>query len=87
MKKYDLIPVSGQKSFYGKAQVVVDEFGNETLVSYGTQILIRFTDGTYQRLFDGTTKDGYNVGITATTLKHIRAFCGMNKKQFLNLEY
>lgn len=39
MKKYELIPNNGQKSFYGKAIVEVDQNGNETLYSYNTPII------------------------------------------------
>lgn len=34
MKRFELIPVDGRKSFYGKAVVDVDKAGNETLYSY-----------------------------------------------------
>lgn len=30
MKQYELIPTNGQKSFYGKAIVEVDDAGNES---------------------------------------------------------
>lgn len=83
--KYELKPIT-QKSFYGKAYVVSED-GIETLYSYGTPIIQKnLKTGTYKRLFDGVTADGKCVGITATTLKHIKAFCGMNKKTFLEVE-
>lgn len=34
MKMHDLIPTNGRKSFYGKAQVVVEDNGDETLFSF-----------------------------------------------------
>lgn len=75
---YDLKPTDGRKSFYGKAVVIVD--GNtETLYSYNTPIIKAvITDGKreYIKLWDGWT---------ATTGRHIKAFCGMNKKQFMEL--
>lgn len=39
MKRYELIPVDGRKSFGHKAIVEVDEHGAETLYSYGTAII------------------------------------------------
>lgn len=34
MKKYELTPTNGRKSFYGKAFIEVDDYGVETLFSY-----------------------------------------------------
>lgn len=76
MKKYELIPTDGHKSFYGKAQVVIDDAGNETLYSYETAIIKRTKAGELIRLYDG---------FTATTGRHIKAFCGLNKAQFLSV--
>lgn len=42
MKKYELTPKNGRKSFYGKAFVEVDDNGVETLFSYLTPIIKRF---------------------------------------------
>lgn len=39
MKRFELIPTDGRKSFYGKAIVEVDKAGNETLYSYNTPII------------------------------------------------
>ena len=70
----ELKPVNGQgqKSFYGKAEVIIGN-GFEVLISYNTPIM-------------GKTKTGelvrYWTGWTATTGKHIKAFCGLNKKGF-----
>ena len=41
MKKYELIPTDGRKSFYGKAVVIVEDNGTETLYSYNTPIIKR----------------------------------------------
>lgn len=76
MRKYELIPTDGRKSFYGKAQVVIEEDGTETLYSYETAIIKRTTAGDLIRLYDG---------FTATTGRHIKAFCGLNKAQFLSV--
>lgn len=73
MKKYELMPVNGQKSFYGKAVVEVDYTGNETLYSYGTPIIKRLKTGELIKLWDGWS---------ATTGRHIAAFCGMNKAEY-----
>ena len=82
MKK-ELIPTDGRKSFYGKAYTITEN-GKETLYSYGTPIMERRTDDTFIRLYDGYV-DGKEVGFTATTMRHVRAFCGMNKKEFMAL--
>lgn len=37
MRKYELIPTDGRKSFYGKAVVMVQDDGSEILYSYGTK--------------------------------------------------
>lgn len=76
MRKYELIPMTGQKSFYGKAVVVVEDNGTETLYSYGTPIVKRLVSGELVKMWDGWT---------ATTGKHIKAFCGLNKAGFLSL--
>ena len=77
MKKCELIPTTGQKkSFYGKAVVVVEDNGTETLYSYGTPIVKRLVSGELVKMWDGWT---------ATTGKHIKAFCGLNKAAYMNL--
>lgn len=76
LKTYELHPAQNQKSFYGKAIVKVDENGTETLYSYETPIISKNKDGKLTRLrFD----------YTATTGKHIKAFCGLNKAEFEKL--
>lgn len=77
MNKYHLIPKDSHKSFYGKAVVVCDGEGWESLESYGTLIMSR-KDGVLVRHFDGWT---------ATTGRHIKAFCGLNKEGFMALPY
>lgn len=77
MKIYELSPVDGRKSFYGKAKVIVEDNGTETLYSYDTPIIKREKDGTLIKLWNG-----YSV----TTGRHIAAFCGLGKKQFENME-
>lgn len=77
MRIYELTPTDGRKSFYGKAVVQIEENGTETLLSYGTPIIKRFVSGEMVKLWDGWS---------ATTGRHIKAFCGLNKAGFEKLE-
>lgn len=74
MKKYELIPNDGRKSFYGKAFVEVADDGSETLYSYNTAIIKRTAAGELVKLWDGWS---------ATTGRHINAFCGLNKAAYM----
>lgn len=76
MKKYELIPNDGRKSFYGKAVVEVANDGTETLYSYNTAIIKRTAAGELVKLWDGWS---------ATTGRHIKAFCGLNKVAYMAL--
>lgn len=76
MKKYDLIPNDGRKSFYGKAVVEVANDGTETLYSYNTAIIKRTAAGELVKLWDGWS---------VTTGRHIKAFCGLNKAAYMAL--
>lgn len=78
MRKYELIPDDGRKSFYGKAIVTIDNNGNETLYSYGTAIIKRDASGNLERLYGGWS---------ATTGRHIKAFFGLNKAGFFALPH
>lgn len=78
MKQYYLMPTDGRKSFYNKAFVEIDNAGNETLYSYNTPIIKRLVSGELVRLWGGWS---------ATTGRHIAAFCGLNKAGFLALEH
>lgn len=78
MKRYELIPVDGRKSFGHKAIVEVDKHGAETLYSYGTAIIKRTRSGELIKLWGGWS---------ATTGRHIGAFCGLNKDGFMALEH
>lgn len=73
---YEPMPIDGSKSFYGKTKVVVDDDGSETLFSYSTKIITRTPEGELIRFY----KDW-----TATTGRHIKAFCGLNKAGFCAL--
>lgn len=76
MTIYELRPTNGQKSFYGKAIVKINDDGSETLYSYDTPIIRRNADGELVKLWDEWT---------ATTGKHIKAFCGLNKAGYMEL--
>lgn len=78
MKQYELIPHDGRKSFYGKAVVTIDESGNETLYSYNTPIIKKLVSGELVKLWGGWS---------ATTGRHIAAFCGLNKAAFMALQH
>lgn len=72
LNEYEVCPVGNQKSFYGKAKVLILANGMSVLKSYNTLILAQ--DGNrFMRLWEGWS---------ATTGKHIRSFCGMRKKDF-----
>lgn len=76
MRKYELTPVDGRKSFYGKAVVIVEDNGTETPYSYETPIIKRLVSGELVKLWDGWS---------ATTGRHINAFCGLNKAAYIAL--
>lgn len=76
MKRYELIPHDGRKSFYGKAIVEVAQDGTETLYSYNTPIIKRLVSGELVKLWGGWS---------ATTGRHIAAFCGLNKAEYMSL--
>nr|DAU56352.1 MAG TPA: hypothetical protein [Caudoviricetes sp.] len=75
---YELVPTDGRKSFYGKAHVEINTAGTETLFSYGTAIISRTKDGKLKKLWGGWSQ---------TTGRHIKAFCGLSKKEFEALPY
>lgn len=76
MKKYELMPTDGRKSFYGKAVVEVAADGSETLYSYNTPIIKRTVSGELVKLWNGWS---------VTTGRHIAAFCGLNKAAYMEL--
>ena len=74
MNCYELKPIDCRKSFYGKAQVVIED-GCEVLYSYNTKILTKKQNsGALIRHWDGWS---------LTTGRHVKAFCGLDKKGFL----
>ena len=76
MRRYELIPIDGRKSFYGKVIVEMKDDGSETLYSYGTPVIKCDPLKNLERLYDGWS---------LTTGRHIKAFCGLNKKEFFDL--
>ena len=78
IKTYDLIPQDGRKSFYGKARVIISEDGTETLYSYNTPIVSRDPSGVLTRIWGGWS---------ATTGRHVKAFCGLNKAGYEALPF
>lgn len=73
---FELVPTTSQKSFYGKAVVLCFSDGSQVLKSYETFVAKRLPNGDIVRLWGGWS---------ATTGKHIRSFCGMNKAEFTAL--
>ena len=76
VKFYELSPVDSRKSFYGKAFVRIDR-KEETLYSYNTPVMVRRPDGKLERLWGGWS---------ATTGRHVKAFCGISKKEWDKME-
>lgn len=70
VRTYELTPHDGRKSFYKKAIVRVYDDGTEVLRSYGTDVMSRAPYGTLRRHWDRWS---------ATTGRHVAAFCGINK--------
>lgn len=72
MKRYELTPVDGRKSFYGKTYVIEDE-GKSTLYSYNTPI-VSINGNTIKPLWEGWSM---------TTSRHVDAFfssLGLDRK-------
>lgn len=75
---FELKPLQeqNQKSFYGKAQVRINDDGTQDLFSYNTLICTKNPDGSITK---------HHTGWSLTTGKHIKAFCGLSKKQYSEL--
>ena len=67
MKTFELKPINGRKSFYGKAEVIEKDNGDIELRSYST-IVARIRNGKFERLWSG---------YSATTMNHINSFIGI----------
>ena len=77
-RTYELTPTDGRKSFYRKAFVKVLDDGTEILQSYDTDVMKRNPDGSLVRLW---------WGWSATTGRHIFAFCGLRKAALDKMDY
>lgn len=75
---FELVPTDGRKSFYGKAMVALEDDGTQHLYSYHTEIMQRNPNGELFRIWDGWS---------VTTQRHIKAFCGLNKKEYFALPH
>lgn len=64
MRVFELRPINGRKSFYGKASVIEKDNGDIELRSYNT-IVARIRNGKFERLWDS---------YSATTMNHINSF-------------
>lgn len=73
---YELRPTTSQKSFYGKAIILTFSDGSKVLKSYSTLVAKQLPNGQIVRLWGGWS---------ATTGRHIAAFCGLNKREFCAL--
>ena len=67
------LPEQNQKSFYGKAQVRINDDGTQDLYSYDTLVARKSPDGRITRIWNEWS---------VTTGKHIKAFCGLNKREW-----
>lgn len=73
MNIYELIPMNGRKSFYGKAKVI-EAGGWKFLQSYDTIVCGVDSSNGFHRFWDG-----YSL----TTMNHIKSFRGgMSKKDW-----
>ena len=64
MREFNLSPINGRKSFYGKAAAIEKDNGDIELRSYNT-IVARIRNGKFERLW---------AGYSQTTMNHINAF-------------
>lgn len=65
MKSFELYPIDGRKSFYGKARVFENDHGAAILKSYDTDVCMIDARGEFHRLWSGES---------ATTMRHVSAF-------------
>lgn len=81
MRVYDLQALDA-RSFYGKAKVLHFDDGTLVLRSYNTDVLRVDPDGTPHRLDSLWARE---TGWSATTGRHVKALCGLNKAAFMAL--
>lgn len=75
VRAYDLKPTleQNQISFYGKAVVRIYDDGTKVLFSYDTPIMAKEPHKDFVRIWNDWS---------VTTGRHIKAFSGLNKRQF-----
>lgn len=90
MNRYELCPTDDMnvKSFYRKAYVEIKSDGSELLLSYDTPIIKKDKDGTLHKLWNEKEFDNEmnTKGWSQTTGRHIKAFCGLSKKEYCEME-
>ena len=74
MKKKEL-KATTQKSYYKKAEVIEDRFGNKRLKSYNTIVAEITKKGKFERLWEGYSK---------TTMNHVNDFRKENGLEIIN---
>lgn len=77
----ELAPTGGNKSFYRKAKVYDDGI-REILVSYGTPVVERVNGNLYRLQYGDIDEEKI---FSATTCRHVKAFCGCSKKEYKEL--
>lgn len=70
MRIFDLPPMNGRKSFYGKAKCIEHENGTKELLSYET-IVAKIENGIFKKIWSGSTRT------TNTHIKSFRIFYGV----------
>lgn len=78
MATFELQPKNGQKSFYGKALIIKDDILCEIFLKSYDTLIFCVKNGEIKTLVHPSV-------ISYTTLKHIRAFNGMNFKEYKEL--
>lgn len=73
---YELQPIDSHKSFYKKAVVIVMNDDTRLLKSYDTIVCSMDSNGNITRYWND---------YSATTGRHIAAFCGLNKAEYAAL--
>ena len=83
---YFLTPTN-QKSFYEKARVFIFSDDSEILVSYDTAVIFKNPDGELMKLWseESESRESVKLLTSATTCRHVMAYCGLNKKDYKNL--
>lgn len=83
VKSFELRPIDGRKSFYGKARVINPGYGYISLVSYDTTVCsLDLESRKFIRHWNG---------YSATTMRHVNAFRAMyglpalSKSEWLSL--